>query len=329
MSYTYSPELKAPQRVPEIDPLKPAMAGMLKILVLTHRKQTSAFQAPDGLSVRMVEIANVPCFVVEPNTAETESMEQTPLSDVSLLSRSPLPGVLLIHGGAFYLPVQTTALHLACEYAKGLNAKVVVPDYSLVPQHKAPSQLEECLAVWKELAENGKALGIDPAKVVVMGDSAGAALAACLCLYLRDHASQAGADGLPKGQLLIYPVLDDREERYESYRLFANAAWSERCNRLMWDAYLKDAEDSWLPYLVPLRQASLAALPRTYIEPQEIDVLRDEGIAFAKALEEAGVETELNVVEGSYHNFDSDLTSPLVQRAVQRRIQAARAMLKS
>jgi len=307
MSCAYSPELKAPARVPEIDPSKPAMAGMLKILVLTHRRQTSAFAAPEGLSVRRIEVPrgeseNVPCLIVEREGQE-----------------ALLPGILMIHGGAFYLPLQTTALELACVYARELNARIVLPDYSLVPQSTAPSQLEDCLAVWNMLSEDGTSLGIDKDRRLVMGDSAGATLAAGLCLWLRDQ-------GLPqpKGQLLIYPVLDDREEAYASYRLYAEAAWPAESNRAMWRAYLKDAEEEMLPYLVPMRARSLKGLPRAYVEPQEIDVLRDEGIAFAKTLSEAGVETELNIVAGSYHGFDSDLTSTLVQRVVCERVRIAK-----
>ena len=313
MSYAYSPELKEPARVPVIDPSKPAMAGMLKILVLTHKRQTAAFTAPEGLTISQHQIAEVPCFVIRPEEKTSENADKT-----------RLPGVLMIHGGAFYLPVQTSALNLACEYAKRLSACVIVPNYRMVPAFTAPAQLNDCLAVWNALTGCGAEIGIDSEKLLVMGDSAGATLAVSLCLTMRDQKGK-----LPKGQLLIYPVLDNREEPYESYRLYANAAWPESCNRLMWEAYLKDAGEEWIPYLVPMRADSLKGLPMAYVEPQEIDVLRDEGIAFAKALEEAGVETELNVVKGSYHNFDSDLTSPLVKRTIEKRICVAERMLKS
>ena len=89
MSYTYSPELKAPQKMPEIDPGKPAMAGMLRILRLTHQKQTGAFQPPPGLKCHTIPIPSgaendIPCFVIEPENAA-----------------SVLPAVLMIHGGGF------------------------------------------------------------------------------------------------------------------------------------------------------------------------------------------------------------------------------------
>lgn len=306
MSYPYAPELKAPQRMPEIDPGKPAMAGMLKILCLTHQKQTAAFQPPTGLSCRRITIssadeAEIPCFVIEPGG-----------------EAGVLPGMLMIHGGAFYLPVQTSALAMACEYARKLRARVYLPEYRLVPEHAAPAQLEDCMAVWSTLCLQGAVLGADPSRLLVCGDSAGAALAAGLCILCRDRGLP-----LPRGQLLLYPALDDRAERYASYGRWPEAGWSPKGCRTMWDTYLKNAEDSQLPYLVPMRCENLCGLPPAYVEPQEIDILRDEGVAYAEALAAAGVPVVLNEVAGSYHGFDSDLASLLVQRVIARRIETA------
>ena len=307
MSYSYSPELKAPQKMPDIDPGKAAMAGMLKILCLTHQKQTAAFRPPEGLACRKISVqaadgAQIPCFVVEPESSD-----------------DPLPGVLMIHGGGFYLPVQTSALALGCEYARGLNARVFLPEYRLVPQCTAPTQLNDCMATWLEMQRQS----VDISRLLVIGDSAGGALAAGLCMLCRDR-------GLPRpaGQLLIYPVLDDRAALYASYETYADACWSPAATKAMWDAYLKDADESLLPCLVPARCRDLKNLPAAYIEPQEIDVLHDEAVAFASALQRDGVSVELNEITGSYHGFDSDIASPLVHRVIARRIAAAQEMIK-
>ena len=307
MSYSYSPELKAPQKMPDIDPGKAAMAGMLKILCLTHQKQTAAFRPPEGLACRIISVqaadgAQIPCFVVEPESSD-----------------DPLPGVLMIHGGGFYLPVQTSALALGCAYARGLNARVFLPEYRLVPQFTAPTQLNDCMAVWLELQRHA----VDPSRLLVIGDSAGAALTAGLCIGLRGRACPQ-----PKGQMLIYPVLDDRVELYASYEKYADACWSPKATKAMWDAYLKGADESLLPCLVPARCEDLSGLPPAYIEPQEIDVLHDEAVAFASALQKGGVSVELNEIVGSYHGFDSDLSSPLVRRVIAHRIAAAQEMIK-
>ena len=96
----------------------------------------------------------------------------------------------------------------------------------------------------------------------------------------------------------------------------------------MWEAYLKNAEESWQPYLVPMRMENLCDLPDTYIEPQQIDVLCDEAIAYGKRMTDAGTKVELNLIPGSYHGFDSDLSSSLVQRVLQQRMNIMNEMLK-
>ena len=311
MSYIYSPELKAPQKMPEIDPGKPAMKGMLKILCITHQKQAEAFQPPQGLSIRRISVSTtgdmqICCFVIEPEDTDVD-----------------LPGILMIHGGAFYLPIQTNTLSIACEYAKGIHARIFVPEYRLVPQYSAPAQLDDCTAVWKELSEHSERYGVDPSRLLVAGDSAGAALAAGLCIRMRDEGRL-----LPKGQLLIYPVMDDRADRYTSYEQYKDACWSSSATHSMWAAYLKGTDEKLLPWLAPARCENLQGLPPTYVEPQEIDVLRYEGVKYAEALHAAGVPVELHIVKGSYHGFDSDLTSPLVQKMLALRINAASTFLK-
>lgn len=309
MSGPYSPELRPPKPMAEIDPDLPAMAGMLRILRLTHQKQTAAFRPPEGVVREKLRLSgpegNEICAdVFRPADAE-----------------GPLPGLLLLHGGAFYLPVQISTLDLACAYAAGLRARVYVPEYRLVPEHPAPAALLDCEAVWDRLLAGLP--GLDPRRLLVMGDSAGAALAAGLCIRLRD-----GGKPLPKGQLLLYPALDDRAWRYASYAQYPAAPWTPKANRAMWRAYLKTAPATLLPQLVPLRCEDLLGLPPAYIEPQERDILRDEAEAYADALEGAGVDVERNLVLGSYHGFDSDLGSSLVQRALDRRICAARRFLQ-
>lgn len=309
MSGLYSPELRPPKPMAEIDPDLPAMAGMLRILRLTQQKQTAAFRAPAGvkrekLLVPGPEGNEIPVDVFCPEEAE-----------------GPLPGLLLLHGGAFYLPIQISAFELACVYAEGLHVRVYVPEYRLVPEHPAPAALLDCEAVWDRLCAGLP--GLDPRRLLVMGDSAGAALAAGLCIRLRDEGKP-----LPKGQLLLYPALDDRAERYASYARFSDAPWTPKATRAMWRAYLKAAPEALLPQLAPLRCDNLRGLPPAYVEPQEQDILRDEAEAYADALEAAGVGVELHLVLGSYHGFDNDLSSALVQRVLARRSSAAKRFLQ-
>lgn len=295
--YPYSPELKKPGKPIDFDLSRPGTLMMLKLLVKTHQKQTAAFTPPEGIRVSRTELANVPCLLVE----QEDSGE--------------LPVMLYCHGGAFYLPVQVSSLELACMYAKQLQMRIVIPEYRLVPDFPAPAAFEDCLAVWQQLEGYSE-------KRIIYGESAGGALAAGLALYIRDHGLKK-----PHGQILIYPVLDNCPEKYPSMTDYADAAWSNRSNASIWEAYLKNAQENYLPYLIPMQAENFRDLPEAYVEPQQIDVLRDDAIAYAQRLTAAAVPTELNLVPGSYHGFDSDLTSPLVQRILKQRISAIRRIL--
>lgn len=297
VDYPYSPELKAPGKAVDFDLSRPGTLMMLKLLVKTHQKQTDSFAPPEGIRLSREKLGNVPCFVMEPKTDEK------------------LPVMLYCHGGAFYLPTQVSSLELACVYAKELQMRIVIPEYRLVPEYPAPAAIEDCLAVWQELSSSTE-------KLLLYGESAGGALAAGLALYVRDYGMKK-----PSGQILVYPVLDNRPEKYPSMTAYAEAAWTNRSNTSMWQAYLKNAEEKWLPYLVPMLSEDLQDLPKTYIEPQQIDVLRDEAVAYGKRLEQAKVNAEVNLIPGSYHGFDSDLTSGLVQRVLRHRIGVMSRML--
>ncbi len=149
--------------------------------------------------------------------------------------------------------------------------------------------------------------------------------------------------------LLVYPVLDDRDgdtgqgkngkeetgqggqgrtgNRYASRTLYEEAAWSARSNASMWSVYLKGAREEQLKYLVPMRHPDVSGFPQTYIEPQEFDILRDEAVEFGRKLANAGTICRTNVISGSYHSFDADLESELVQRVLGERISEMRKML--
>lgn len=297
VSYNYSPELKAPGKPVDFDLSRPGTLMMLRLLVKTHQKQTDSFIPPEGIRLSRTEIGSVPCFVVESE------------------SGGDLPVMLYCHGGAFYLPTQVSSLALSCVYAGALHMRVVIPEYRLVPEHPAPAAFEDCLAVWQKLSGSAE-------KLLLYGESAGGALAAGLALYIRNHGLKK-----PWGQILVYPVLDNRPEKYPSMVSCADAAWTNRSNASMWEAYLKNAEETWLPYLIPMRAEELKDLPEAYIEPQQIDVLRDEAVAYAKRLEQVDVNVEVNLIAGSYHGFDSDLTSGLVQRVLRDRINVMSKML--
>ena len=96
----------------------------------------------------------------------------------------------------------------------------------------------------------------------------------------------------------------------------------------MWSSYLKERTPELEKYLVPAKHPDLSALPPAYVEPQGFDILRDEAVRYAERLRDSGVDTELNVIEGSYHGFDSDPGNPFVRRVLEHRLKCFLTLLK-
>ena len=135
---------------------------------------------------------------------------------------------------------------------------------------------------------------------------------------------------LPKaaGQLLIYPVTDCYPDRYASMEAYRYAVWPKASNDYMWKLYLRGADADTKKLAAPLNMEDFTGLPPAYVEPQEIDILCDEGIAYAEKLKEQGSLMECNVVQGSYHGFDFDHGSPLVQRVLEHRCEIIQRFLE-
>lgn len=310
--YPYRSELKPPGPLSGIDFSSPAMAPMVRMVVRNLQQAVRQWQPPAGLrlSVQQVTAADgaaSECFVLEPEGS----------------SGRPLPGMLFCHGGGFFLPLQVSALKLAAHFAQQLKLRVFLPDYRLLPAAPAPAAWQDCLAVYQRMFRDAGRLRLDAERVLLYGESAGGTLTAGLAAWARDQ-------GLPAacGQLLIYPALDEGGS-YPSRAECRDAAWPLRSNEWMWREYLKNraAYAELLPYLVPLRNEKMDGLPPAYIEPQGIDILRDEAVAYAERLRQAGVPVQLNLIEGSYHGFDSETENPFVGQVLSRRVEAMRRML--
>ena len=306
--YPYRPELKKPGPIGGIDFGNPALAPMVRMVVQNLRQAARAWIPPEGVSVRAIHVPSwdnesVECFVVEPNRDEA------------------LPGVLYCHGGGFFLPLEVPALELAAVYARRLSVRVFLPDYRLLPDHPYPVPLQDCRAVWDEMCVHTDEYRLD-GRALLYGESAGGALAAGLAQQLRDE-----GEHLPCGQILVYPALDDRSGRYPSVERYSGAVWTRRANTQMWSGYLKNGFQEPEGHAVPLRAADFSLLPPAYIEPQGIDLLRDEGTAYGERLREAGVPVQVNIIEGSYHGFDTDVENPFVQSVLEQRVRAMAGML--
>lgn len=228
-----------------------------------------------------------------------------------------LPCMLYFHGGGFALKASPHHYHFAKRCAAQVPCKVIMVDYRLLPKYAFPYAIEDAYAAYKWVMTYAGQLRITPEKIIVAGDSAGGNLAAVLSFMAKDR-------GLPQPafQMLIYPLLDRRMET-ESMRLFTDTPmWNAKTNEQMWEGYLGKVLPEKIEYVSPAEASSFAELPATYIEVAELDPLRDEGIHYARSLEEAGIPVEFYEVEGAVHGYDNAENSSIVEKMYQRRIKA-------
>ena len=222
------------------------------------------------------------------------------------------PAVLHLHGGGFVVGDLDTEHAGAVAMADGLGAVVVSVDYRLAPEHPFPAPLEDCYSALCWLAGDAEALGVDPGRIAVSGQSAGGGLAAGLALLARDRGGPA-----PCFQMLGIPELDDRLTTPSMVAFTDTPLWNRPAAERSWRYYLGDAAGAATsPYAAPARAEDLAGLPPAYVSTSEYDPLRDEGITYALRLLQAGVSVELHQYAGTFHG------STLVPAAVSRRQQA-------
>ena len=198
----------------------------------------------------------------------------------------------------------------------------MLPMYDLSPYRQPPVQIKEIFEVYTELQNNSGKYGIDPAKIFVIGDSAGGNLAAAITLLARDRGLI-----MPKGSLLLYPSLDMRFKT-ESMNEFSDVPIinSEAIN-----AYRKivqsDREEGLKYYYSPSEAESLSGLCPMYVETAEFDPLHDEGVDFAKRLKAEGNDVTLNKTRGTVHAFDMAKGSSIQRAAVEERVKFIKRLL--
>ena len=213
-------------------------------------------------------------------------------------SAGPLPVLIYLHGGGWVWNSIDTHDRLMREYAAAAGCAVLGPDYALSPEAAFPQALEECAGVVRWVMAEGAAWGLDGARVVLGGDSAGGNLAAGAALLLRD----AGEAAALRGLLLNYGVFDSRLGT-PSYREFATGYGLTRERMgFYWSVYAPREADRVHPYAAPLR-ADLAGLPPCLLHIAELDVLASENQAMAARLRAAGIDVEDTVFLGTVHGF--------------------------
>lgn len=211
-----------------------------------------------------------------------------------------LPVIVYIHGAGWVFGNEHTHDRLIRELAVGSQAAIVFPNYTLSPEAKYPTAIEEIYAVVKWVAKNGREIGMNPESLTIAGDSVGGNMTAAITLLAKER-----GDLNIRQQLLFYPVTDSSFDT-ESYHQFATGYFLRRDAMMwFWDQYTTNSNERAEITASPLRATTeqLQGLPPALIITAEADVLRDEGEAYANKLREAGVPVTAIRFQGMIHDF--------------------------
>jgi acetyl esterase len=213
-------------------------------------------------------------------------------------SQDPPPLLVYFHGGGWVIGDLETHDDPCRFLAAHSGAALLAIDYRLAPEHPFPAAVEDAEAAYAWAVTNAEQLGVNGGRIAVGGDSAGANLAAAVCLTARDAGAQ-----LPAMQLLIYPVTDAAGEA-PSRRTFGEGFLLTRSD-MDWfeERYLPEDSDRSDPRVSVLQAPDLSGLPPAYVATAGFDPLRDEGEAFAARLREAGVPVALRRHPDLVHTF--------------------------
>ena len=277
---------------PDIAALLPAFQGKVswsEIPLASLRK--SLLRNMAALDMAKIELA-----AIENSTVSNEGYE-IPVRVYRPSLAQALPIVVYLHGGG-WVTFNVDSHDSFCRYlALHSESIVVAVDYRLAPEHKFPAALEDVLAVLAWLPQQAKQWQADSQNIAIAGDSAGANLATVACYLTQGQAIQ------PKLQCLIYPVVDTTQER-ESFSLFAEGYMLERQHMLFFiNHYLNHADERQDVRVSPLLMTDKGHQPPALVFTAGFDPLRDEGLAYAQSLEQAGVSVEYHCFDDLIHGF--------------------------
>ncbi|MEU8821918.1 alpha/beta hydrolase [Actinoplanes sp. NPDC048796] len=221
------------------------------------------------------------------------------------------PGIFHTHGGGGIMGDRFVGADVWLEWVEEFDAVAVSVEYRLAPEHPDPAAVEDSYAALLWTAEHAGELGFDPARLLIAGESAGGGLAAAVALLARDRRGPALI-----GQLLMYPMLDDRNDTVSSHQYVGTGTWDRGSNEMAWNARLGGRRHGGevSVYSAPTRATDLSGLPPAFIDVGSAELLRDEDVAYATALWAAGGQAELHVWPGAFHGFDQIAPQAAISR---------------
>lgn len=225
------------------------------------------------------------------------------------------PCILHIHGGGYVAGSSADNEAVHRPLAADLACCIASVEYRLAPETPFPGPVEDCYAALAWLNREAESLSVDPARIGVMGESAGGGLAAALALLARDRGDYRLAF-----QHLIYPMIDDRTCVHPDPHPYAGEfVWTPQANHFGWSSLLggPPGGEGVSPYAAAARAQDLSGLPPTFISTGALDLFLEEDLAYAQRLLRAGVPVELHVYPGAFHGFQWAPEATVSQTAVR------------
>jgi len=252
-------------------------------------------------------------------TIETPANTPVPLRLYHPARRANRAALLWVHGGGYVIGAAAQDDGLCTAVARELGIMVVSVEYRLAPEHPFPAPLDDCRAAWTWMEAEAVVLGIDPLKIAIGGQSAGAGLAAAL--VQRIHAEGAAQ---PAAQWLFCPMIDDRTAAKTDLDRIGHRIWSNRVNRDGWRCYLgrEPGATDVPPFAAPARTEDLAGLPPAWIGVGDVDLFCEEDRAYAARLQAAGIDVTLDIVPGAPHGFEAWAADTAIAQAYLARARA-------
>ncbi|QIQ01217.1 alpha/beta hydrolase [Streptomyces liangshanensis] len=303
---------------PDIDPeLRTLMADMPLMSELTPELLRQFPSAPVDalLEGRKVERREVTAPGGDGTRIPLSVFTPTGPASTPVAPPTGAPCVYWVHGGGMVMGDRFAQLDIPLEWLDLFGAVVVSVEYRLAPEATGTALVDDCYDGLLWVVEHTEELGVDPARIVVAGASAGGGLAAGLTLMARDRGTPAIA-----AQMLIYPMLDHRNVTTSS-RQYAGGpgVWTREMNAFGWRSVLAGLPDEEVPgYVSPACADDLSRLPTTYIDAGSAEVFRDEDVAYAGRIWAAGGQAELHVWAGGFHGFDALYPKAQVAEAARR-----------
>lgn len=210
-------------------------------------------------------------------------------------------GIYYVHGGGMMAGNRFLGIRGILDWVVEENAVYVSVEYRLPPEHPDPAPVEDSYTGLLWVNQHAADLGIDPDRLIIAGSSAGGGIAAGTALLARDRGTVALL-----AQMLICPMLDDRDSSISSQQYVEEGTWSRGSNVTGWTCLLGERRggDQVSIYAAPSRATELKGLPPAFIEVGSAEVFRDEAVSYATLLWASGVQAELHVWPGGFHGFN-------------------------